>query len=90
MKIGTQTYQADTSTPIKRHRGDFLRFVNDFRRQMRADVEHGIYPEVEFEGKKYGVNFSGLLYDKSTTNIISTVEAKRIYRFLYENKQESV
>lgn len=69
---------------------DFYEFIKNFRIQMKADIVNNVYPEVEYNGKRYGINFNGLLYNKETTATISTAEAKIIYRFLYENKCKSV
>lgn len=69
---------------------EFYAFVKEFRSQMRADVVNNIYPEVVYEGKKYGVNFNGLLYEKSSYAVIPFEQAKKIYRYLYENKRKSV
>lgn len=68
----------------------FYEFVNDFRNKMRADVINNIYPEVEFQNKKIGVNFKGLLYYKSDSSLLRKDEAFKVYRYLYESKNKSV
>lgn len=68
----------------------FFQFVNGLRRKMRADIGKNIYPEVMYAGGRYGINFNGLMYDKSTGAIIPAEQAKKIYRFLYEHQQKNV
>lgn len=46
----------------KYHDYTFYNYVNKFRKSMMPDVQNNIYPEVEYQGKKIGVNFRGLLY----------------------------
>ena len=67
---------------------EFYQFITNFRESLKADVDKDIYPEVEYKGRKYGINNIGLLYDKNTSKVISKQEAFRIYRYFY--KQELI
>jgi hypothetical protein len=63
---------------------DFYDFVNAFRKAMQADTVSGNYPEVNVDGRRYGVTRAGLLYDKATSKEITRTEAFALYRRLYE------
>jgi len=58
-------------------------FVADFRKNLQPNINTNYYPEVEYKGRVLGVNFKGLLYDKSTLNLITTQEAFEVYRYFY-------
>ncbi len=66
----------------------YFTFVNKLRKEMRADIISGIYPEVHYQDKILGVNFKGHLYDKATTEELPALEAFAVYRFLYENRSK--
>jgi len=63
---------------------DFYEFVRKFRIIMRADISKERYPTLKYHGRELGVDFNGYLYDKGTGGILSTKEAFKIYRDLYE------
>lgn len=69
---------------------DYFTFIKELRRKMRADIANNIYPDIMYEGKRYGIDFNGLLYDKEISTIIKTEEAKKIYRYLYAHKNKAV
>ena len=58
-------------------------FVAEFRKKMQPNTNINHYPEVEYKGRVLGVNFKGLLYDKATSNLITTQEAFEVYRYFY-------
>lgn len=74
----------------KNHDYTFYNFVNSFRKKMMPDAQNNIYPEVEYQGKKIGVNFKGLLYYKENLRLLSKNEAFKVYRYLYEHKKKIV
>jgi len=65
----------------------FYSFIKSFRESMKADVANNIYPTFYYNGKQYGVDFKGLLYEKSTSQIIPRDEAFRIYKYAYEQQK---
>lgn len=67
---------------------DYYSFVNNLRARMKADTFNNIYPYLVYEDKKYGINFEGLLYEKETNKRISSEEAFKIYKYLYEHQEE--
>lgn len=67
---------------------DYYNFVNSFRNKMQPDTENKIYPEVQYKGRRIGVNFKGYLYDKDTTNTLPKIEAFELYEYFYEKKDE--
>ncbi|MDF1881140.1 hypothetical protein JHD50_07465 [Sulfurimonas sp. MAG313] len=67
----------------------FYDFVNDFRKTMQAKPLDNSYPEVQCNGKRLGVTFSNLLYDKENGEVIPRQDAFVIYRRLY-NKSKDV
>ncbi len=75
-------------TPKESISEDFYQFIKDFRKSLKADINKDIYPEVEYKGRKFGVNNRGLLYDKDTTRFISKQEAFKIYRYFYKNREK--
>jgi len=67
----------------------YFDFVKRFRIAMRADTQKNIYPIFDYKGKKFGIDFNGLLYDRTTSKTISRHEAFKIYRFAYEEEKYS-
>ncbi len=66
------------------------KFVSEFRERLKPDVENDHYPEVEYNGRRLGVNFKGLLYDKETLRLLSTSEAFEVYRHFYREHLEKI
>jgi len=64
---------------------DYYNFVKEFRNIMKADITNNIYPTFHYQGKKLGVDFKGLLYDKQTQKYLSKTEAFQVYRYAYIN-----
>lgn len=58
-------------------------FVAEFRKSLKPNPTSNQYPEVSYKGRKLGVNFKGLLYDKETGNLITTKEAFEVYDYFY-------
>ncbi|MBE0490781.1 MAG: hypothetical protein IBX44_00855 [Sulfurospirillum sp.] len=58
-------------------------FVAEFRKNLQPNINTNYYPEIEYKGRVFGVNFKGLLYDKATLNLITTQEAFAVYRYFY-------
>ncbi len=65
---------------------DYYNFINKLRKNLRADVEKNIYPEINFNNRRIGVTFNGYLYDKETNENLKAYEAYEVYDFLYKNK----
>lgn len=80
----------ETKQEKKAHDYTFYDFVNVFRKSMMPDVQNNIYPEVEYAGKKIGVNYRGLLYYKGDLSLLSKNEAFKVYRHIYDNKKYAV
>ncbi len=62
---------------------DLYAFIKEFRDSMKADTANNTYPTFEYQGKKLGVDFKGLLYDKETTKILRREEAFKVYQYAY-------
>jgi len=84
-----KTLLKEQKSSIKKIDKRYYDFIKEFRKNMRADVANNIYPTFYYNGKKYGVDFKGLLYDKSTSHVIPRDEAFKIYRFAYEQQKRS-
>lgn len=67
---------------------DYFTFVDELRKKLQADTEKEIYPELDYQGKRIGVNFKGFLYDKSTIKNVTSQEAFAIYEYFYTRKDE--
>jgi hypothetical protein len=67
---------------------DYFTFVDELRKKLQADTEKEIYPELDYQGKRIGVNFKGFLYDKSTIKNVTSQEAFAIYEYFYAKKDE--
>ena len=80
----------ETKQEKKAHDYTFYDFVNVFRKSMMPDVQNNIYPEVEYEGKKIGVNYRGLLYYKGDLTLLSRNEAFKVYRYIYDYEKYAV
>jgi len=82
--LNYKTQQINTTYP--RNNSDFYDFVKKFRASMQADTTNNIYPTFEYKGRKLGVDYSGLLYDKKDSKTLSRQEAFEIYRYAYEHR----
>ena len=80
----------ETKQEKKVHDYTFYDFVNIFRKNMMPDAQNNIYPEVQYDGKKIGVNYRGLLYYKGNLTLLSTNEAFKVYRYLYDYEKYAV
>jgi hypothetical protein len=89
--LKNQPTQVHTSYPQNRQKIDreYYNFIKQFRISMKADTKNNNYPTFEYNGRKLGVAFSGLLYDKKDSKTLSRKEAFRVYRYAYEHKDES-
>ncbi len=67
---------------------DLYAFIKEFRDKMKADTANNNYPTFNYRGKKLGVDFKGLLYDKETTRTLRREEAFKIYRYAYNLHQD--
>jgi len=67
----------------------YFDFVNMLRKKMRADIINGNYPEIDYHGRKLGINFKGWIYDKETTKSLPAQEAFEVYRYLY-TRQDNI
>jgi len=76
--------QKQQSTPKQTISKEFYQFIKDFRKSMQPSPQNDFYPTYTYKGKKLGIDFKGLLYDKATTNYISRAEAYEVYEFAYK------
>lgn len=65
---------------------NFYNFIKEFRISMRADTIQNIYPTFVYNNRMLGVDFKGLLYDKSTSRHLSKDEAYTVYRYAYDQQ----
>ena len=63
---------------------NLMEFVNEFRAKMRPDVERGNYPEVNYKGKRLGIDNRGLLYNKDNLRLLSRSEAFETYKYFFQ------
>ncbi|WP_434580264.1 hypothetical protein MLC52_09925 [Sulfurimonas sp. NW15] len=68
---------------------EFYDFINRFRKKMKADVINKIYPTFEYNGKKIGIDFKGLLYDKKDLKLLSRSEAYMVYKYAYNMEKNN-
>jgi hypothetical protein len=66
----------------------YFAFVKKLRRELRADIQNNIYPEITYFHKKLGINFKGYLYDKQTQETLKKEEAFKVYEYLYKNQKK--
>ncbi|MEA1892886.1 MAG: hypothetical protein U9N33_09260 [Campylobacterota bacterium] len=64
----------------------FYNFIKEFRISMRANTIKNIYPTFVYNNRKLGVDFKGLLYDKSTSRLLSRDEAYTVYKYAYNQQ----
>jgi len=76
--------QKQKSASKQRISKEFYQFIKDFRKSMQPLPQNDFYPTYTYKGKKLGIDFKGLLYDKTTTNYISRAEAYEVYEFAYK------
>ena len=74
----------------KVHDYTFYDFVNSFRKSMMPNVQNNVYPEIQYNEQRLGVNFKGLLYDKESSYLLSRAEAINVYRYLYKHNKDAV
>lgn len=82
-----KTLLKEQKTTINKIDKNYYEFIKSFRRSMRADVANNIYPTFNYNGRRLGVDFKGLLYDKETKRTIPKHEAFEAYRYAYEHKE---
>lgn len=63
---------------------DYFLFVATLRNKMKANVEKKYYPSIRIDGKKLGMDFNGLLYDKKTNINLTKSLAFEVYHSLYD------
>ena len=80
------TSPAPKKTTTDKHA--YFAFVNRLRKELRADIQNGNYPEIRYQGKTLGVNFKGHIYDKATAEELPAHEAFSVYRFLFDNREK--
>ena len=71
----------------KQDKTDYYKFVNRIRKELKADINNNIYPEILYKNKRYGIDFKGFIYDKSTNIDLKPQDAYEIYKFLYKNRK---
>ena len=86
LKEINKTLKQTSKTTYNKKGRDYYNFINKLRKDLRADVDKNIYPEIIYNNKKIGVTFNGYLYDKETNNNLRAFEAYEIYDFLYKNR----
>jgi len=74
---------------MRKSQWDYFDFVNRFRKAMMPDPERNYFPEVVVNGRRIGVTFDGLLYDKKSGETISRMDAFEIYGILYRDYKRS-
>jgi len=84
--MNSNTYSNNTA--FRHNRSGFYDFIKKFRASMQADVLNNIYPTFEYHGKKLGVDYSGLLYDKKTSKTLIRHEAFEVYKFAYNHRHK--
>ncbi len=67
---------------------DYYNFVNKLRKDLKADIDKNIYPEIRYNNRKIGVTLNGYLYDKTTNENLKAYEAYEIYEYLYKNRDK--
>jgi len=82
--------QMHISSPQNQTKNDkkYYDFVKNFRASMRANTLNNIYPTFNYFGRKLGVDYSGLLYDKKDSKTLLKQEAFKVYRYAYEHQNE--
>ena len=68
-----------------RSQWDYFDFINRFRKYMMPDPDRDHFPEVTVGGRRIGVTFDGLLYDKETGDTLDRMKAFEIYSVLYRD-----
>lgn len=86
-----KTLLKTTKSPkkYKKKRQAYFDFINQLRKQLRADTVNNIYPEIHYKDRRIGANLEGFLYDKATSQILPSKEAFKIYEYLF-NKNKSI
>jgi len=69
---------------------EFYEFIKEFRTTMKPDVPNDIYPTFEYQGRRLGIDNSGLLYDKKDLKILPKAEAFKIYRYAYNQQKAAI
>lgn len=85
--MNSNTYSNNTT--FRHNRRGFYDFIKKFRASMKADVPNNIYPTFEYYGRKLGVDYSGLLYDKKSSKTLSRQEAYAVYKYAYNHRNKA-
>lgn len=89
-QLSNNLYHSNTSYPQNRDKPDnkYYDFVRKFRILMKPDTVNNIYPTFEYFGRKLGIDYSGLLYDKKDSKTLSKKEAFQVYRYAYKHQND--
>jgi len=82
LKLNPKEYKKEYKKSLP---DDFFEYVRRFKAEMKEDEIYGIYPEVEIDGLRIGVNSNGELYDKSNNKILPKYKSDAILEKLYNN-----
>lgn len=82
-----KTLLKQQQTTIKKIDKNYYSFVKLFREQMKPDIANNIYPTFHYNGKTYGIDLKGLIYNKETQKTLPKDEAFKIYEYAYHNKK---
>ncbi len=63
----------------------YFAFVTTLRGKMRANVEKKYYPTIRIDGMELGIDFNGLLYNKTTNRNLPRALAFDVYHKLYDH-----
>jgi uncharacterized coiled-coil DUF342 family protein len=77
-----------TSNQNRSKNSGYFSFVKKLRNELRADIQNGIYPEIDYFHKKLGINFKGHIYNKETNEVLKKEDAFKVYEFLYKNRKK--
>jgi hypothetical protein len=82
----TASTSPETQQPTGKYISEeYFAFVNTLRGKMRANTDKNYYPTIRIDGMELGIDFNGLLYDKTTQRTVARALAFDIYHKLYDH-----
>ena len=79
-------HQSPGTTQADQYQSEaYFEFVTKLRGKMRANVEKNYYPTIRIDGLELGIDFKGLLYDRSNNRTLPRALAFEVYHKLYDH-----
>lgn len=85
-ELKANLHQVPVTTQTSLYQSEaYFEFVTKLRGKMKANIEKNYYPTIRIDGMELGIDFKGLLYDKSNNRALPRALAFDVYHKLYDH-----